>query len=246
MTNVEKLYDLLIRNLPDSPPVKSLTVGDFWNLAQLESGAMGLAMTTPGHSIPPTVDSFEGLPAREAARSVKSWNLEQAGAAMAVINACYNTRDRMEKLRCYEPYENYCTDGLDLTGKTVGLIGHLTMPQEVLRCVKDVLIMERHPHPGDYPDSACEYLLPKCDVVLITGSSLVNKTLPRLLELSEKAYTIVTGPTVPMCPELLSMNIQRLAGMVVSDSGICSHVKESLSGPPYPYGTTFLLKEGQL
>ena len=240
---MKSLYDVLLRNLPGNHRVSRVTTGDFWNLAELSGGQKGLAMTTSGHSIPRKITDFSGLPADQAAQAVKSWNLEEAGAGMAVINACYNTPQRMEDLGCYEPYANYCTEGLDLTGKTVGLIGHLTMPEETLRCVRDVFIMERHPHPGDYPDSACEYLLPKCDVVLITGSSLVNKTLPRLLELSEKAYTIVTGPTVPMCPELLDLNIQRLAGMIVSDDGICDHVAESRLGPPYPYGTTFLLRE---
>ena len=243
---MKKVYDLLLDNLPGEERVSSVVSGDFWNLCTLETGKKGLAMTTAGNTISPEIRDFSSLPAKIAAKAVKSWNLEEAGAGMAVINACYNTVDRLHSLHCYEPYERYCTEGLELAGKTVGLIGHLTMPPEILRCVRQVYIMERHPQPGDYPDSACEYLLPKCDVVLITGSSLVNKTLPRLLELSEKAYTIVTGPTVPMCPALLNCNIQRLAGMVVSDDGICDHVKSSRPGPPYPYGTTFLLKEEDL
>ena len=161
---------------------------------------------------------------------------------MAVINACCNTRSRLEALRCAEPYDRYCTHGVDFTGKTVGLIGHLGMPEGTLRDAGEVYILERHPRPGDYPDSACEFLLPKCDIVLITGSSLVNKTLPRLLELCRNAYTILTGPTVPMCPELLGCGIDRIAGMVISDKpGIQSHVRSGRPGPPYPYGETFLL-----
>ena len=207
-------------------------------------GESGLAMTTAGSSIPARFDSLEGLPVRKAAEAVTSWNLEEATSGMSVINACYNTESHMNTLSCFEPYENYCTDGLDLTGKTVGLIGHLTMPEETLRLCKDVYILERNPQPGDYPDSACEYLLPKCDVVLITGSSLINKTLPRLLDLSQNAYTILTGPTVPLCPELLDLGIQRLAGMIVADQEkMALHVQEGKYGPPYPYGTTFLLKE---
>lgn len=233
----------MLNNLPEGGTVDSLVQAEFWNMARLSSGSVGVAMTTAGHTIEAGISEFKGLSACEAASAVTSWNLEEASAAMAVINACYNTIERLERLQCYEPYENYCTEGLDLAGKTIGLIGHLTMPKDVVRLAKDVFILERNPQPGDYPDSACEYLLPRCDVVLITGSSIINKTLPRLLELSRNAYTILTGPTVPMCPELLNLGIQRLAGMAVSDSGIEKHVRDGISGSPYPYGTTFLLKE---
>ena len=241
---MRSLYDTILKNLPGDQKVEELIQGKYWTMAKLGSGCSGIAMTTEGDSIPPHLGEFSEIPQKEAAAAIESWNFPEASSAMAVINACYNTMDRLRSLNCYEPFENYCTKGLDLTGKTVGLIGHLGMPKDTLHLVRDVFILEKSPQPGDYPDSACEYLLPKCDVVLITGSSLINKTLPRLLELSRKAYTIVTGPTVPMCPELLNHNIQRLAGMVVSDeSGMKLHTEKNLSGPPYSYGTTFLLKE---
>ena len=237
------LYDTLLKDLPESPPVESVEISDFWSLAHLAGGQTGMAMTTAGSTIAPSLPGFSGVPAREAADAVKSWNLPEASGAMAVINACCNTPSRMEQLGCAEPYDHYCTWGLDLTGKTVGIVGHLRMPADALKGTKDVFILERNPQPGDYPDSACEYLLPKCDVAIITGSSLVNKTLPRLLELCERAYTIVTGPTVPMCPALLNCGIDRLAGMVIRDlEGLTAHIHSGEDGPPYPYGNTFLLR----
>ena len=86
-------------------------------------------------------------------------------------------------------------------------------------------------------------LLPQCDLVLITGSSIVNKTLPHLLELCENAYTILTGPSVPLCPDLLDLGIDRLAGMAVTDRpGINQHVMSGAMASPYAYGQSFLLK----
>ena len=87
----------------------------------------------------------------------------------------------------------------------------------MLSVAQEVVILEREPKPGDYPDSACEYLLPDCEVVLITGSASVNKTMPRLLELAKNARIVLTGPTVPLCPRLLDLGIQRLNGSVVLD-----------------------------
>ena len=65
--------------------------------------------------------------------------------------------------------------------------------------------------------------------------------MPRLLELSASAQTIVVGPTVPLCPELKDCGIDRLSGMVVTDTaGLISYITE-VKGSPYPYGDTFTI-----
>ena len=106
-----------------------------------------------------------------------------------------------------------------------------------------VRILERSPRPGDYPDSACDWLIPQCDVVIMTASTLVNKTLPHLLELSKDAYTILAGPSAPMCPALLELGIDRIAGLVITDrAGMRQKIVNEISGPPYPMGKPFLLR----
>ncbi len=209
------------------------------------SSGIGVAMTTAGDSIAPMYpDGFLGLELNEAAKAVKSWNMAEAGFGLAAANCFFNTPERMDELGCYEPFENYCTAGLDFCGKTVGMIGHMHGPESLRREAKAIHIIERAPQPGDYPDSACDYILPQCDIVLITGSSLVNKTLPHLLELCRDAYTIVTGPSVPMCPALLEHGIDRIAGMVVTvRDEMCRQVFENRPGSPYCHGRPFLIKK---
>lgn len=238
-----EIYDAILAGLPSGPRAARALSDDYWTLVVSDEGGYGLAMTTAWDQRPPLLrEDPLGLPLRKVARTVKSWNLREAGFGMAAANAYYNTPARVAALGAEEPYENYCTAGLDFSGKTVGVVGHLKMPPDTLRAAKEVFILERHPQPGDYPDSACEFLLPGCDIVLITGSALVNKTLPRLLQLCRRAYTILTGPTVPLCPALLSLGIDRLAGMTVTDTaGIDRFVLEGLDHPPYRYGRTFLL-----
>ena len=238
-----ELYDALLADLPRGGTISRAIPGERWTLVENDLGGSGYAMTTEGDTVPAHFpNGIEGMRIKVAAGAAKSWNLMEAGLGIAAINSFYNTPERMAELGCAEPYDNYCTRGLDLAGRTVGLIGHLRMPPGTLDAAKRVYILERHPKPGDYPDSACEYLLPECDTVLITGSSMVNKTLPRLLELCKNAYVVLTGPTVPLCPALLERGIDRLAGMVVTDrAGARRHAAECLEGPPYPYGRTFLL-----
>lgn len=238
------LYDTLIGSLPACGRIDKLYAGEHWAMVE-SAGTAGIAMATAGASISPMFPcGLDGLTVSEAAAAVKSWNMAEAGFGMAAVNAVFNTPQRLDALACYEPFEKYSTDGIDFTGKTVGLVGHLHGPEGMREKAKAVYILEREPQPGDYPDSACDYILPMCDIVLITGSTLVNKTLPHLLELCRDAYTILTGPTVPMCPALLEHGIDRLAGLVLLDmDGIRAHVSEGRRGSPYGYGKPFLLKK---
>ena len=152
------------------------------------------------------------------------------------------TPARMEALGCRLSGDVYPTAGLDLYDKTVGIIGHMNGPRGLRDIARAVYVLERDPRPGDYPDAACDWLLPRCDVVLITGSSLINKTLPHLLELCENAVTILTGPSVPMCPALLDFGIDRLAGFVVTErEAMTAQVKYNVHGSPYVCGQSFLL-----
>lgn len=245
MTDFFALYDVLLSPIPRMPVV-SLSAGDFWTGVET-ADSLGLAMTTAGDTAPRMLPRWkEASTLEELASAVKSWNFPEASAAMAAINAFYNTQNRLETLNAAEPFEHYCTRGLDLRGKTIGVVGHLNMPESIRREAGDFFILERNPQPGDYPDSACDALLPQCDVVILTASTLVNKTLPHLLQLCGSAYTILTGPTCPMCPELLEFGIDRLSGLVVTNrEAMGRRIRENLPGPPYPFGQPFLLtKEG--
>jgi uncharacterized protein len=52
--------------------------------------------------------------------------------------------------------------------------------------------------------------------VFLTATSIVNKTFPRLVELSQNAKLVLMGPTLPWLPELADMGINYLAGVAVT------------------------------
>jgi hypothetical protein len=173
---------------------------------------------------------------------VKSWNFIEASFGMAAINSWYNSPARLDALNCRQNSREFCTFGLDLTGKTVGIIGHLKHDPELFADVKNLYIMEKHPQNGDYPDSACEFLIPECDVVVITGSAFINKTLPRLLELGKNAKVIIAGPSTPMAPQLLNYGIYRLAGVVPQKKEeLWQFVTSGSYGSPHAFGERFNL-----
>jgi len=247
MKNFFELYDVLIHGIDPNIPIINTLMGQCWTAVET-AGRFGMAMTTPVDTAPRMLSGeYTGKTLKEVALAAKSWNLTEAGFGMAAINAFYNTPQRLEQLGAYEPFENYCTDGLDLHGKHIGVVGHLNMPATVYEQAASVRILERSPRPGDYPDSACDWLIPQCDVVIMTASTLVNKTLPHLLDLCRNAYTILAGPSCPMCPELLEMGIDRIAGLVVTDvAGMKQKIRDEIPGPPYSMGKPFLLTEEHL
>ena len=105
--------------------------------------------------------------------------------------------------------------------RTVGMVGmmlgHSNMTAEDFLCAKHLYIMDREEKTGAMPDSASEYYLPQCDLVIITGSAAINKTMPHLLELSRNAEVILTGPSVSCCPALRDLGIHRLSGRVITE-----------------------------
>lgn len=247
MSNFFALYDTLIDGISSDTTVTSTLVGQCWTAVETENH-FGIAMTTPVDTAPRMLSvNHTGLSIRELAQAAKSWNLTEAGFGMAAINAYYNTPQQLESLDVYEPFEKYCTDGVDLIGKHIGVVGHLNMPQTVYKQAASVRILERNPRPGDYPDSACDWLIPQCDVVIITASTLVNKTLPHLLDLAQNTYTILAGPSCPMCPELLNFGIDRIAGLVITNNeGMKEKIRKEIFGPPYPMGKPFLLTKERI
>lgn len=247
MTDFFALYDLLIEGIHTDAVVTNTLMGECWTAIETENH-FGMAMTTPVDTAPRMLGGdYTGMRLKELAAAAKSWNLTEAGFGMAAVNAFYNTPEKLEQLGAYEPFDNYCTDGVDLKDKRIGVIGHLNMPSSVYEQAKEVLILERNPRPGDYPDSACDFLLPACDVVIMTASTLVNKTLPHLLELCKNAYTILAGPSCPMCPGLLELGIDRIAGLVITDvKGMKDKILREIPGPPYPMGKPFLLTRERL
>ena len=83
------------------------------------------------------------------------------------------------------------------------------------------MVLEREPRETDLPDSACEYVLPDRDDVFLTGVTLTNKTMPRLLELASGARVVLVGPTAPFAPEVYGDRVAGISGGWVSDDDTC-------------------------
>ncbi len=68
-----------------------------------------------------------------------------------------------------------------------------------------------------FPTRPVNIFLPRQDYIFITATTLINKTLPRLLQLSGQAVVILVGPSTPLTPILFQYGVNVLAGTVVLD-----------------------------
>ena len=216
------VYDTLIKGLDPVPRIESFAAGLHWFGVRSDAG-MGLAMAPPeGRAAPSGAGGIAGLGLRDVADRAKSWNFADAALGVASINAHYNTPARVSSLCANARYLTHTgTNAFEymlprVTGKRVTAIGHFRgLDKMAEHC--DLTILERRPQAGDLPDPACEDVLPRSDFVFITGTTLINKTLPRLLALSRGAFVSLVGPTTPLTPAWFDLGVDLVAGLVVEN-----------------------------
>ena len=224
-----KIYDELIDAVPNDLKVSDCCVGINWTL--VKSKTTGIAMTPmEGHGSISMASGIVGMGVQELARYIKSWNNYEAAVALAAINSALNTEERVKQLTGRSVSSHPLTNAFEyyhdlFLGKKIAVIGHFP-DLDRLSEICELSILERRPRDNDFPDPACEYLLPLQDYVLITATTLINKTLPRLLELSRNSTVILVGPSTPLTPQLFSFGISTLAGSVVTDSKVWDFVQQ--------------------
>ena len=103
-------------------------------------------------------------------------------------------------------------------GKNVALIGHFPFVSKLRQSVGQLWVIEKRPTEGDHPDYAALELLPQADVVAITGTAFINRTMDDLLGLCQpKATVMVLGPSTPLSPILFDYGVDILSGTRVVD-----------------------------
>lgn len=87
-----------------------------------------------------------------------------------------------------------------------------------------------NPRQNILPDSAAEYLIPECDLLIATGSTLINKSMERILALAGKgkAYTVILGPSTIMSEVLFDYGADMVAGAeVLKPEAILNKISQS-------------------
>jgi uncharacterized protein (DUF4213/DUF364 family) len=220
MPNPNEIYDLLLDYTNSTERVEQLTIGLVWTLCRAESAGLAMSPGIPTRTLP-WAGTLAGQTLAQLAGWIKDWDPYKATVGMAAINCSLNSRELPEGV-ALPPQTSAANLAVfnyflpQLADKKVVVVGHYPGVERLAETV-DLKILERQPSGGDYPDAAAEFLLPDADWVFLTASSIINKTFPRLAELSQNATTVLMGPTVPWLPEFQHFGIDYLAGVEVAD-----------------------------
>ncbi|MEJ2059340.1 MAG: DUF364 domain-containing protein [Gammaproteobacteria bacterium] len=222
MSNAWEIYDLLQDCAASDARIEEVLFGVAWTLCHTADGT-GLAMS-PATSVRtlPWAGSLADNTLRDLQSWIRAWDPHQAAVGMAAINAGIGCP--AELARHAVALDNDAPPNLAvfeyflprLRGKRVAVVGRYPGIERYAG-VLDLTILERYPGAGDLPDPACEYVLPEAEWVFVTGSSIPNKTFPRLAALARDANLVLMGPTVPWLRELREFGVDFLAGTRIVD-----------------------------
>jgi len=202
----ERLYrDLTLGVAQDE--VCQIVVGPRWLMVEGPSGA-GLAyLPRSGKDLLARIPELRKQNLRQLAELSASWDALEMAVGIAAINAHYNRYD----------LESEMGNGADAfraeTGRVV-VIGAFPGLAEVLN---NPQVIETEPRPGEYPTVAMDTLLPGCAATVVASSTIINRTLPRILRLAQGSRIALVGPAAPLSPRLHQYGVEVLGGLLVRD-----------------------------
>jgi uncharacterized protein len=149
----------------------------------------------------------------ELAQMAHSQSILEAVIGMATINSLLDID------------EEYCQElnARDLIaekgqGKNVAIVGHFPFIPDLKKMVRELWVIEKNPGEGDHTEAEALDLLPKADVVGITGTAFTNHTIEQLLALCRpETYVVILGDSAPLSPILFDYGIDAISGTKVVD-----------------------------
>jgi len=203
----ERLYHDLALGVAEDE-VRRIACGPRWIMVEGPHGA-GLAWL-PRHprALLPRLPRLQRQSLRSLAQLSRSWDGVEMALGIAAINAHYNRFDLAGR-------PGNGVRGLRALNGRVVVIGAFPGVEGML---PQCSVIEADPRPGEFPPAAMDTLLPGCAAAVVNSSSLINRSLPRILRLAHPAPVALIGPATPLSPRLYDYGLSLLGGLVVSDA----------------------------
>lgn len=219
--------------------VERAVLGLFFSGVKLSDGSGGVCFT-PIKEIPeavccpssakamPLSGRLRGRPVQEYLSDIFSGNILKKALGIAVLNAlsasCWSSGQHRGYL-LETGVDAFDKITIDPHKKTV-VIGALAPMLKKLRTAEaDFHVLEMDPStlkpyemPYYIPAGQAARYVPEADLLIITGTTLINDTLPGLLSMTkDNAEILVTGPTASMLPEaFFSRGVTHIGGVLVT------------------------------
>ena len=224
----------------DDIAVERAVIGLFFTGVKLTTGHAG-ACATPIKTIPEAVccpssamampypGKMKGKPARDVMQEAFSDHGIRRGVGIATVNAlaesCWERRPNplVELRRGIDAFDANSFRPGDLTVVVGAFVPFL---KELKRRKQPFLVLEKDPNtlkaeemPFYRPAEMAREVVPQADVLLMTGTTLLNDTLEDLLSWAKpEARVTVVGPTVGLLPDaFLARGADYLGGVRITD-----------------------------
>ena len=221
--------------------IEDLVIGVFFTGVKLSSGHGGCAFTPVGE-IPeavccptsaarmPQAGTLEGMPVSEILNYALDRNVLKSAIGVATINALTQLIIDSEKEGDYQVVNH--EDGFDLLKiephETVSLIGAFGPYIRKLKTMGNpFFIIEKNPQalkPDEIkyfkPATEMRSAVEKSNVLVITGTAIVNHTIDSILSLiNNSKRTAMIGPTASMIPDaFFKRGVNIMAGVRITNS----------------------------
>jgi hypothetical protein len=222
MLTIDAIHDSILNAASANAAAEliELRVGHFWSVVRTSVGA-GMASTlrseTHLHGAAPIRNAGTLHTRRpiDLAADLRSASPPEASLGLAAVNALLGPP---VGLMTEHNAETILADRG--AGKRVAMVGHFPFAERLERACGELWVFER----GDGrrgADLGCEMmseLLPQAEVVAITSTSIINRTLDGILELVRPdAFVLLLGPSTPLTSVLFHHGVDLLCGTVITD-----------------------------
>lgn len=211
----ERLYaDLALGVANDD--VRDIVCGPRWLMVQGPAG-VGLAyLPRSSKDLLPRLHQFKRKSLRQLAELSRSWDPLEMALGIAAINAHYNRFDLDGDMGNGAETFRQETGRVVVIGAFPGLADVLANPQ----------VIETEPRPGEYPTVAMDTLLPGCAAAVVASSTIINRTLPRILRLAHGSRVALVGPAAPLTSRLYHYGVEVVGGLVINDpTGLAAAIR---------------------
>lgn len=207
---LERIFDLALPNLAGKK-IRDVRIGLNLMGIELDDGSLGITYVLRnevGHGCTalPHAGNLVGIPAVEIARWVLALtgkNVLSVAMGLAVLNSVAEF-DKLKQAQA-APDLDAASAVEVLPSDTVGVIGHIgPVIANLKNKVQRLLIFERGQIATGqiYPETTQPELLPECNVIFVSSTSLINETLEKVLSYCTKARDVVmVGASTPLYPD---------------------------------------------
>lgn len=212
----KNLIEELVANTPRN---KINEISIFPHTVWIDSINIGLASPVNAnyyHEIS-NVGHLHEMDTLELAQFALSQESSESSIGMASINSSLDLESLKNNFIEANAFEILLNKG---ASKNVSIIGNFPWVKKLRerKIFNNLWVFELRPKdPEDLPSELIPQYLPKSDIVLLSGTTIINHTFMDIRQHFHKSYNIMLGPSTPLSTILFNYGLDMLCGSLVTD-----------------------------